>query len=82
MQDKNASGLIDKEEFIKALQHPEELLAKPEQKKDAPLFVAAFISVKEHLQAKVWLDASFTLAEWGDSSLSFSFGYFQSSFHF
>eukprot|EP00434_Breviolum_minutum_P007999 symbB.v1.2.007055.t1/scaffold414.1/size398445/19 len=32
--DKNASGLIDKEEFIKALQHPEELLAKPEQKKE------------------------------------------------
>ena len=63
MQDKNASGLIDKEEFIKALQRPEELLAKPEQKKDAALFVAAFISVKEHLQAKVWLDASLTLAE-------------------
>lgn len=32
--DKNDSGLIDKEEFIKALQNPEELLAKPEEKKE------------------------------------------------
>eukprot|EP00913_Durusdinium_trenchii_P009948 g9337.t1 len=30
--DKNASGLIDKEEFVKALQNPEELLASPEAK--------------------------------------------------
>ena len=33
-KDKNDSGLIDKEEFIKALQNPEELLAKPEEKKE------------------------------------------------
>lgn len=33
-EDKNDSGLIDKEEFIKALQNPEELLAKPEEKKE------------------------------------------------
>ena len=32
--DRNASGLIDKEEFVKALQNPEELLAKPEEKKE------------------------------------------------
>eukprot|EP00435_Cladocopium_sp_Y103_P053048 s667_g16.t2 len=32
--DKNDSGRIDKEEFIKALQNPEELLAKPEEKKE------------------------------------------------
>eukprot|EP00438_Fugacium_kawagutii_P018500 Skav201473 [mRNA] locus=scaffold828:16197:22208:- [translate_table: standard] len=32
--DKNDSGLIDKEEFVKALQNPELLLAKPEEKKE------------------------------------------------
>ena len=36
-KDKNHSGLIDKEEFIKALQSPEDLLAKPEEKKE-PFF--------------------------------------------
>lgn len=36
--DKNASGLIDKEEFVKALQNPEELLASPEAKpKERPV---------------------------------------------
>ena len=33
-KDKNDSGLIDKEEFVKALQNPEDLLAKPEEKKE------------------------------------------------